>query len=137
MPDDQGRSPEKILYNIFIFLPSTVMIVCNIFIFIKLKLVSSLRSKDTIIFILGILAVFVFFLLTLIPAWSVNHLDDCIQHPQARTIAYILVWTGTIFDPLVFLGMEKTYRDAVRGLLCKKLVAAVQTDEALKQQHKI
>ena len=133
--DDDGRSPETILYNIFIFLPSFVMVVCDIIIFVKLKQVSSLRSRETIIFILGIFSVFVFFLLTLIPAWVVDHLDECVQHPQARTVAYILVWTGPIFDPLVFLCMEKSYREAVKGLLCKKLVAAVQTDEALKQKH--
>ena len=43
-----------------------------------------------------------------------------------------------ILQPMPFkstLYQLQSYREAVKGLLCKKLVAAVQTDEALKQKH--
>jgi len=132
--EKDGKSPEKLLYNLFIFIPSLVMIICNVIIFIKLKRHSALRDPEAIRFILGILSVFLFFLVTLIPAWAVNYIDDCVQYPQARTIAYILVWTRTIFDPLVFLGMEESYRDAVRGFPKRLVKACKKKDESEKRE---
>jgi hypothetical protein len=132
MPDEQGRSPETLLVNLFFYIPCTAMIFCNIVIFVKLKLSSSATDRKTVIFMLGTFLVFLFFLMTLIPSLIINYVDDCIRFPGAHTVAYILCWTGSLANPIIFLVMEKSYRDAVRVLVFKKLMCPCQSDEAFE-----
>jgi hypothetical protein len=129
MQDEQGRSPETILSNLFFFFPCTVMIICNIMTFAKLKVSSSVTDRKIVIFMLGTFFVFLFFLLSLIPSLTLDYVDDCFQFPGSHTIAYILCWTGSLANPIIFLGMEKCYRDAVRVLVFKKLKLPFGSDE--------
>ena len=129
VPDEQGRSPETILSNLFVFIPCTVMIICNIMIFAKLKVSSSVTDRKIVIFLLGTFFVFLFFLLTLIPSLMLTYVDNCFQFPGSHTIAYIVCWTGSLANPIIFLGMEKSYRDAIKVLVFKKLMLPIGSDE--------
>eukprot|EP00092_Neocalanus_flemingeri_P075842 GFUD01094018.1.p1 GENE.GFUD01094018.1~~GFUD01094018.1.p1 ORF type:complete len:301 (+),score=69.02 GFUD01094018.1:111-1013(+) len=108
LPDEYGRSPKKIMYNLFIFLPCSVMVICNIIMFAKLKLtpysgILSEGRKAENIFIWMLFLVFLFFMLTLFPSWAVDHFDKCYKHPTIHAIAYMLNWTGVIINPIIFM----------------------------------
>ena len=57
-------------------------------------------------------------------------LKTALRFPGAHTVAYILCWTGSLANPIIFLAMDKSYRDAVRVLLFQKLMRPCQSDEA-------
>ena len=84
MEDDLGRNPENILINLFFFIPCTVMIICNIIMFVKIKLASSGSDKQIVIFITGLFFIFLFFVVTLIPTLILDHIDDCFKFPGAH-----------------------------------------------------
>ena len=127
--DDEGRSPKIFLANLFFYIPCTVMMICNFIILVKIKLSSSLTDRKIIHFVIGIFSVFVFFLLTFMPPFFIYTVDACFRFPGKHTIAYIMCWTGCIANPIIFLVTEKSYRDAVRLLLFKKIFLSCQSDE--------
>eukprot|EP00092_Neocalanus_flemingeri_P025940 GFUD01028114.1.p1 GENE.GFUD01028114.1~~GFUD01028114.1.p1 ORF type:complete len:353 (+),score=72.37 GFUD01028114.1:101-1159(+) len=135
-PDDNGRNPKRLMYNLFVFLPCTIMVICNIIIFAKLKFVPNSESvsenrKAENIFILMLFMVFLFFVLTLFPSWAVDHFDKCYKHPTIHAIAYMLNWTGVIINPIIFMVTQRSYREAVRGLF-KKLFVEVKNKDAME-----
>ena len=135
-PDEDGRSPKTLIYNIFIFVPCTVMIICNIIILVKVKVIAhsgtiSENRKAENIFILMLFMVFLFFVLTLFPSWAVDHFDKCFQHPTIHAIAYMLNWTGVIINPIIFMVTQRSYREAVRGLF-KRLFVRVKKKDTIE-----
>ena len=134
MPDEHGRSPKSVLYNIFVYIPCSVMAICNIIIFVKLKVSSDKMSRKPDIFMLSIFLVFLSFLMTLLPSWIADYVDECFQQPRLHTISYIFLWAGSIINPIIFLVCQRNYRDAVRELF-ERLSVAVQTEETLKQSN--
>ena len=134
LPDKLGRCPKSFIYGLFVFIPILIMVICNIIIFFQIKRVSSLRSKETKSFICSILFVFLFFLMTIVPSWTVDYVDECFQNPKSHAIAYIFLWSGSIINPVIFLMTQPSYRQAVRGLICNKLVVAVQPEQVLQRK---
>eukprot|EP00092_Neocalanus_flemingeri_P033219 GFUD01036125.1.p1 GENE.GFUD01036125.1~~GFUD01036125.1.p1 ORF type:complete len:350 (-),score=67.35 GFUD01036125.1:53-1102(-) len=141
-PDEQGRQPFKLFNKLFIILPYTVMIICILLSFVKLKMVSSKAFKTSdnaqaeSRFILCLFFVFLYFLLTTFPAWAVVQFDVCYQYPTLYAIAYMLEWSGIIANPIIFLVTQKSYRVALRRLH-KKVFVAVQLETTLEQSKTI
>ena len=134
MMDSSGNSPKSLLYNIFVFIPCSIMIICNIVIFIKVRSIrlsgivtESTRAEN--IFLLMIFGVFLFFVVTLIPSWAVDKFDTCFQYPSLHAFAYILNWSGVIVNPMIFMITQGSYRDAVRALVRKLFLMMQHKDK--------
>ena len=119
--DDQGESPENVLTNLFFFLPCTVMIICNIIMFVKIKLASSGTDRQSNIFITGLFVIFLFYVGSLIPNLILDHVDECFRMPGAHATFYILCWSGCIANPIMLVLIEKSFRDAIKAFFVKRV----------------
>jgi len=125
MDDEEGENPKKLFQTLFVIIPVILMIICNIIIFIKLKCVPNrdlLEDEDKKaenLFLLTIFLVFVVFLLAFLPKMIWEYIDKCYKHPSVHAFTYVINWTRVIFDPMVFLLTQETYRSAVKRLFTR------------------
>ena len=71
--DKLRRRLKSFIYGVFVFLPIFVMVICNSIIVVHIERVSSFTSKANMIFIFSIFFVFLLFLMTVGPSWSVDY----------------------------------------------------------------
>ena len=71
VPDEFDQCPKTVIYTIFVFVPVGIMFICNVVICIKTKILS-LKGKE-IGFLMSIFLVFLYFLVTIIPSFIIEH----------------------------------------------------------------
>jgi len=136
---EKGEDPKKLLFHIFFFPALIILIVSNLAMCIKVKLMlrdlnNTQKAENVFIGMLGV--TFLFWLLYTAPFILVDTLlDSCFQKTGLHAAAYILNWTKVVANPAIFVSYNPHFLTAVRLLPYNALPCLFQLDQEKKRTY--
>lgn len=120
-PDAEGNNPKTTLFIIGFATPCLIIIISYTKIYWVVRQshkrmaehTSSTNYKRSEMHITKmVLVIFICFVVCYIPIALVKVLDEDVDHPVLHVLAYILLFTGSCVNPIVYVTMNKQYRQA-------------------------
>jgi len=127
LADNEGYSPKTMMYIVVFTIPTITIIATDIAMYFKMKEMQkdgkriSVRNEDErraekrFLFMLA--AIFFVFVFTYMPGFFVKTVDRCYTHPTLHSIAYVFNWASVWINPVIYIGAQKKYQDALKHLL--------------------
>ncbi|KAL3267250.1 hypothetical protein HHI36_011383 [Cryptolaemus montrouzieri] len=119
--DEYGRSPKTMLFLCGFALPSIIIVLSYATIFWVVRQshkrmaghTSSTNYKRSEMHITKmVLVIFICFVVCYLPIAIIKVLDRNVEHPPVHVICYILLYLASCVNPVVYVTMNKQYRQA-------------------------
>ncbi|CAH1142649.1 unnamed protein product [Phyllotreta striolata] len=129
-PDENGHSSKTALFVIGFALPCIVIVVCYVKIYMvvrkshqKMQQHTSMGNKykrSEMKITKMVLVIFICFIVCYLPITLVKIFDNDVNHAPLHVLGYLLIYSSSCVNPLVYVTMNKQYRVAYRDTLkCK------------------
>ncbi|XP_044728397.1 G-protein coupled receptor moody isoform X2 [Chrysoperla carnea] len=138
--DEHGRSSKTALFIIAFIVPCLIIIVCYAKIFLVVKksharvqrhtsrtTSEGKRSEWSVTKM--VLAIFLGFLICYLPITLVKVADENVTYPGFHITGYLMLFLSACINPIIYVTMNKQYRQAYRdALICKSNSPQQNTD---------
>ncbi|GAB0094314.1 protein trapped in endoderm-1 [Sergentomyia squamirostris] len=131
LPDDDGRSPKKVLFLVGFLIPCLVIIISYTCIYwtvrrqrMRLRSHSGLQSsastgsreREDSRLTTMMLTIFFCFLLCYLPLMVVNVFDNEVDYPVLHILASVMCWASGVINPFIYAASNRNYRVAYTKL---------------------
>jgi len=129
--DSNGKTSKTALFIIAFVIPCTIIIFCYARIFwtvrksenrmrrhsVRSDIRETKNRKNEWRITKMVLVIFLSFVACYLPITTVKTADSCVRYPVMHVVGYILVYMSACVNPIIYVFMNKQYRQAFRAVL--------------------
>ena len=74
-----------------------------------------------------VLAIFLAFVVCYLPITIMKIKDKNVSYPNIHVLSYVLIYTSSCINPIIYVIMNRQYRQAYKSVLCSKCPTRTHT----------